>query len=421
MSGSLFALAFASALLACNLEFPLYRSRVGHAVSFLFGWLVGELVPFVVAVEVLVALFILAGHGEAGAGDMLALMLLIASWAGMLRHYIAGGDAAQVMEEALGKALGSDYQLRVRTDLVAQFPRAVLPRTLLRPFRLDLPEVTRVRDICYGEADGLRLLLDVYHRNDRPAGCPVLFQIHGGGWTEKMGSKNEQGRPLMNHMAARGWVCVSVDYRLSPRATFPDHIIDCKRALAWVRANIERWGGDPSFVVATGGSAGGHLCSLLALSANDPAWQPGFEEVDTRVQACVPFYGVYDLSGRHGLKPNSAILEALASYIVKKPYHEARDLYERGSPLDRVHAEAPPFLVIHGDRDGLCPVAEARLFVDRLAAVSRNPVAYAEIPGAQHAFDIFRSLRSELVMHGVERFLAWVQSTGHAAPDESAR
>ena len=215
----------------------------------------------------------------------------------------------------------------------------------------------------------------------------------------------------MNHMAARGWVCVSVDYRLSPGASFPAHIIDCKRALAWVRAHIARWGGDPAFVVATGGSAGGHLCSLLALSANDPQWQPGFEDVDTRVQGCVPFYGVYDLSGRHALKPNGAILEVLESWVIKKRYHEAAALYESGSPIERVHADAPPFLVIHGDRDGLCPVAEARLFAQRLSEVSGSPVAYAEIPGAQHAFDIFRSLRSELVMYGVERFLAYLQST----------
>lgn len=414
MNLPLLLLALSGALLAWNLEYPVYRSRIWHAVSFLFGWLVGELVPFVVGAQALVALAMLAVHGEHVLSDAVSVVVLVAAWGVMLRHYIAGGDAAQVMEDALQKALGQDYQQHIRPEFVARFPRSVLPATLARPFRLDLPEVTRVRDVVYAEADGQRLLLDVYHRNDLPAACPVLFQLHGGGWTEKMGSKNEQARPLMNHMAARGWVCVSVDYRLSPGASFPAHIIDCKRALAWVRAHISRWGGDPAFVVATGGSAGGHLCSLLALSANDPQWQPGFEDVDTSVQGCVPFYGVYDLSGRHGLKPNGAILEVLESWVIKKRYHEAAALYESGSPIERVHAGAPPFLVIHGDRDGLCPVAEARLFAQRLAGVSGSPVAYAEIPGAQHAFDIFRSLRSELVMYGVERFLAYLQSSARA-------
>ena len=95
----------------------------------------------------------------------------------------------------------------------------------------------------------------------------MLFQIHGGGWV--IGSKNEQALPLMYHLARAGWVCVSVDYRLSPQATFPDHLVDCKRALAWVREHVAEYGGDPDFVVVTGGSAGGHLAALVALTPND--------------------------------------------------------------------------------------------------------------------------------------------------------
>jgi acetyl esterase/lipase len=410
MSISLFLLAVVSAWFACNLEWPVYRHKWGFIASFAFGWLVGELAPFVVAGEVLLALLILAGHDVSGVMDTLSLLLLVLSWYGMLRYTVAAGDADEVMEAALRRALGNDYRLHIDPALTARFPAAVPVRALARPFRLDLPEVTRVMDIAYGEEQGFVLGLDVYHHRDKPAGCPVLFQIHGGGWTEKMGSKNEQARPLMNHMAARGWVCVSVDYRLSPAATFPAHIVDCKRALAWVKANIPAYGGDPGFVVATGGSAGGHLSALLALSANDPDYQPGFEDADTRVQGCVPFYGVYDLTDHLGLKHNQVILDALADYIVKASYRDAPEIYERGSPIRRVHAEAPPFLVIHGDKDSLCPLAEARAFAQRLEEVSAQPVAYAEIPGAQHAFDIFRSLRSELVMYGVERFLAFLYS-----------
>ena len=107
---------------------------------------------------------------------------------------------------------------------------------------------------------------------------------------------------------------------------------------------------------------------------------------------------------------------------MKTPYAAAPDAYAQASPLSRVHADAPPFLVIQGDRDSLCPVAEAKLFARTLAGVSESPVAYAEIPGAQHAFDIFRSLRSELVMHGVERFLAHLHTARLASmrPEQGA-
>ena len=121
-----------------------------------------------------------------------------------------------------------------------------------------------------------------------------MVYIHGGAWM--IGEKREQGKPMMYELVARGWVCVAINYRLSPKATWPDHIVDAKRAVAWVKEHIDEYGGDPSFVAVSGGSAGGHLCALLALSAGDPTFQPGFEEADTTVQACVPFYGVMDLT-----------------------------------------------------------------------------------------------------------------------------
>ena len=122
----------------------------------------------------------------------------------------------------------------------------------------------------------------------------MLLQVPGGAWMT--GNKRGQAHPLMSHLAELGWVCVAINYRLSPRSTWPDHIVDVKRALAWTKEHIAEYGGDPDWIAITGGSAGGHLSSLAALTANDPQFQPGFEEADTRVQAAVPFYGVYDFT-----------------------------------------------------------------------------------------------------------------------------
>ena len=104
----------------------------------------------------------------------------------------------------------------------------------------------------------------------------MLVYIHGGAWV--IGDKREQGIPMMHELAQRGWVCVAINYRLSPRATWPAHIVDCKRAVAWVREHIAEYGGDPGFIAVSGGSAGGHLSALLALTPNEPEWQPGFED-----------------------------------------------------------------------------------------------------------------------------------------------
>src|SRR5439155_15796917 len=85
-------------------------------------------------------------------------------------------------------------------------------RHVLVPFPIRHPEVERVRDVVYARAGGRDLKLDVYRHRNHPAGCPTLLQIHGGAWI--LGSKNEQGLPLMHHLAARGWVGVAADYRL---------------------------------------------------------------------------------------------------------------------------------------------------------------------------------------------------------------
>ena len=128
------------------------------------------------------------------------------------------------------------------------------------------------RNIEFRKVAGRRLRLDVYRPTGAPeAGArrPAVLQIHGGAWV--IGDKREQGIPLLRYLAARGWVGFNVNYRLSPGATFPDHLVDVKAALAWIRAHADEYGLDPDFVVVTGGSAGGHLTALMALTANDAA------------------------------------------------------------------------------------------------------------------------------------------------------
>ena len=225
----------------------------------------------------------------------------------------------------------------------------------------------------------------------------------------------------MYHLASRGWVCVSVNYRLSPHATFPDPLIDLKQAIRWIREHGREYGADPDFIVATGGSAGGHLAALVALTGNDPEYQPGFEQVETSVQACVPFYGVYDFTNRHGVWRHQALAELLERQVMKASREEAPQAYEKASPLSRVSPAAPPFFIIHGDSDTLAPVEDARRFCAALRETSRAPVVYAEIPGAQHAFELFPSLRAALVVHGVERFLAYVYSQHLATAAATAR
>jgi acetyl esterase/lipase len=271
-------------------------------------------------------------------------------------------------------------------------------------------------DLRYAPGEGARHLLDVYTSQTPCDKAPVLLQIHGGGWFT--GHKRQQALPLMLHAVRCGFVCVSANYRLSPKATFPEHLEDVKLALAWVREHIAEYGGDPNWIAITGGSAGGHLCALAALSPNDPEYQHGFEHVDTRVSACVPLYGVYDLTDRLGHQHHGGMQHLVSRWVLKKHIERDRDAFERASPMSRVGEHAPPFFVIHGTHDNMVPVADAREFVTLLRATSRQPVVYAELPGAHHAFEIFHSVRTASVVRAIVSFLSAIHArdTAQAAP-----
>jgi acetyl esterase/lipase len=309
------------------------------------------------------------------------------------------------VEEALTEGIGLDYVERLDAEPTPADLR--MPwRSLVYPFRMVTPDIEVIRNLPYTEA-GRRGHLDIYRPRDVELDrAPVLLQVHGGAWV--VGDKSYQGLPLMTHLAARGWVCVAINYRLAPRDPFPAHIIDVKRAIAWVREHIADYGGDPDYLAITGGSAGGHLAALAALTPGDAAYQPGFEDADTSVQVAVPHYGVYDMAGATGLRSAIGMRDRfLAPRVMRTTWEEDPGLFEDASPLLRITPDAPDFFVLHGTHDTLVSVEQARLFVARLREVSGSTVAYAELPGAQHAWDVFTSVRSGHVVRAVDRYLHW--------------
>ena len=212
-------------------------------------------------------------------------------------------------------------------------------------------------------------LLDVWRREDLPAEpAPVLIFVPGGAWVH--GSRLLQGYALMSHLAELGWVCLSIDYRVAPHHPWPSHITDVKTAIAWARANVDKFGGDRNFVVIGGTSAGGHLAALAGLTANDPEMQGELPEgSDTSVDAVVGIYGRYDWEDRSTVE-RVRFVDFLERVVVKRKIAKHPDIFRNASPIHRVHADAPPFLVVHGSGDSVIPVAQARSFVERLRATS---------------------------------------------------
>jgi len=380
--------------------------------SFVVGWLVGEValqnLAWQIAATVIFAVF---GAFDGWAG-WLGLAIALVSWAGLVGLALSSRRSTRVVQAALDQVRHPAFPVPTESDGPGwnSFWR------LTRAIPLKGRAVQSVKNIDYwgdGDGDGegegegeCHHRLDVYRSKlTPPTGAPVMVHIHGGAWV--MGDKREQGKPMMYELVARGWVCVAVNYRLSPKASWPAHIVDVKRAVAWVKANIADYGGDASFVSVSGGSAGGQLAALLALTPGDPAFQPGFEEADTSVDACIPSYGVMDLTGADEGTTHYGpeLLKLLERRVMKTSASDDAALFRAASPTYRVHKEAPPFFVLHGRNDTLVPVFVARTFVAALRAVSDAPVAYAELPLAQHAFDVLASLRCQAATAGSVAFL----------------
>lgn len=252
--------------------------------------------------------------------------------------------------------------------------------------------------VPYG--DDPALVLDVWRATspgDHPA--PVLVFVPGGGWIH--GSRAFQGYALLSHLVERGWVCVSIDYRVAPHHPWPQHIDDVSAAIDWTHRTIGEFGGDPDFITIAGCSAGGHLAALAALTRTDA---DASASPAARVRAAVGLYGRYDWQDR-STEERRRFMHFLESVVVGRREAAAPEVFRSASPIALVDDNAPPFFVVHGTSDAVIPVAQARHFVKTLHERSSSAVRYLELPGAGHAFDIFDGARTDHVVAAVGRFL----------------
>jgi acetyl esterase/lipase len=325
----------------------------------------------------------LVGGDLASAGGLAILGLAGLATLGLLEVARRGLLAGRVVDRSLDQDLDRDWRSVAGAPGRSRWRH--LARGLLAPLPLRPLNVQRIRNVSYGEA-GRHNRLDLYCRrgsSERPG--PVLVHFHGGHF--RSGGKSREARPLLHRLASQGWLCLSANYRLGAAGRFPNSLIDAKQVICWARSHAAEYGADPAVLIVAGSSAGAHLASMAALTPNDPAFQPGFEAADTAVSAAVCLYGYYGNRGATGGTPSS--------------------------PEAYLGADAPPFLVAHGDNDPLIPRAHADHFVERLRSHATGPVVYLQLPGAEHAFDLFHSLRFEQVVDGIEAFAAWVRVNRH--------
>lgn len=216
---------------------------------------------------------------------------------------------------------------------------------------MPIPEdIAAERDVVYATPDGIDQTLDIAWPKDLSQPVPCIVEIHGGAW--QGGSKNINAALKY---ARRGYVGVSINYRLSGVAKFPAGVHDCKAAIRWLRANAEKYHIDPNRIGVHGGSAGGHLVALLGTSGGDPYLEGdgGNLEYSSNVQAVVDHYGPTDMlkmeDGKHSMRhltPNSPESRWLGGPITEIP-----GVVAKANPITYIDAQDPPILIMHGEND----------------------------------------------------------------------
>ena len=396
-----------SVFLTLNVFHPLAKRRSSSfftlLISFALGWLVGDLLPQ----------WILLNSGIALLFSFSDIFSLTLGWAGLVIHlccwiiliirlWIILNLPARI-DQQLEEQLGSNWQNSSTffsppgNFLEVNWYSWLNPNSILEDPRIEI-----IRNHVFFEEDDLRLRLDIYRPRSSKKKRPVLLQIHGGAWIS--GSK-QQAAFLMTHMAAQGWVCFSVGYRFSPDIKFPQHLIDIKRALKWIRNHADEFGIDTDFIISTGGSAGGHLAALMALTPNESEFQPGFEQEDTRIQGCVPVYGVFDFSTPFSKKtPYPSKAKVLKMVCGGTPETEP-ECYQQITPANWVSKKTPPFLLLQGETDALISVQETHAFWHALQSKNRCHSALLTLPLIEHAFDIFPTLTAQCIVPVIEQYL----------------
>jgi acetyl esterase/lipase len=255
-----------------------------------------------------------------------------------------------------------------------------------------MTEVTVHDGITYAEREAGEMELDLYlpDREDPP----LVVYVHGGGWV----AETRSNIPEPERYAAE-WGCAiaSVSYRLqdvpqevggeemydpanpTPRGSFPDHFVDVKAGIRWLRAHADEFGYDAERIATWGSSAGGHLALLAAVVDDvtdlgeafaDEVEKTVAPEESSTVQAVVSWYGAADLT----LTDDD--VDGIIPMLMGGTQSECPERYAQASPVTHVTSESPPALLMHGREDEIVDVEHSRRFYDALDDAGVDAVSY---------------------------------------------
>jgi acetyl esterase/lipase len=254
-------------------------------------------------------------------------------------------------------------------------------------------------NINYANDEDPKHLLDIYLPSGNKKNLPLVVWIHGGAWMMNdkyadMGYMKETVRSILE----KGYAFASIDYRHSTTKPFPAQIQDCNQAIQWLYDHADQYGIQKKKIALIGFSAGGHLASLIGLSANNkvPQFTHNGKPTTFKISLVIDFYGPSDLialaSDTITNQSDHPITKLLGSAAVDRP-----DLAKAASPVTYIDGKDPAFLIIQGEKDESVSNIQSR-YLHSWLQLSGLPSKIIMVPGAPHYGEMFdaETIRQEL-------------------------
>lgn len=241
-------------------------------------------------------------------------------------------------------------------------------------------DIEEIKDIEYKNINGKSLQLDVYKKKGLQTPASTLIFVHGGAW--RSGERSDYLFYLLNY-AQKGYVTVTVSYRLIQDALFPAAVQDLDCAVRWIRQHADEFGIDADRMALVGGSAGAHLSLLVGYDGDNPNFigECGLDSISSSVKAIVNLYGPIDLTTKYAVGTDQV------KNFMGKSYDEDPDLYKLASPRFHISPDNPPTLTFHGTIDSLIPVSQADS-LDAWLTKANVPHEYHRLKGWPHTMDL---------------------------------
>jgi len=237
--------------------------------------------------------------------------------------------------------------------------------------------------VLYCTDAGVALTMDIYYPSQAsPTPTPAVLYVHGGGWEHGSSSLGGINATIAQALNQRGMVVAAVNYRLAPQYLWPAQIVDVKCAVRYLRANAQKYGIDPSKIGAWGGSAGGHLVSMLGTAGVSAGFDTGqYLNQSSSVQAVVDMFGPADLTaGGWGPYATSVIQQ-----VFGVAPGQSSGALAKASPVTDIQSNDPPFLIFHGAKDAVVPLSQSQELASRLQAAGVS-ATLVTVQNAGHGF-----------------------------------